>query len=128
MQVEIDEAAWPLVKVRWDSVVTDTMMHTFLAKMNQWLERGQRFGLLLDSRGAKGLSPDIRKRLIAHMKQNADKTAQYLVQAIVLDNLIQRTLFYGINLVLPNPFPSKVFANPAEAQDWLRRELDLPGS
>jgi hypothetical protein len=42
----------------------------------------------------------------------------------VLDNLIQRTLFYGINLIFPNPFPSKVFADPLEAEAWLRNELD----
>jgi hypothetical protein len=123
MLVPIDEAGWPLVKVRWDGAVSDSMIDSFLARMNEWLERGERFALLLDSRGAKGMSPEQRNRVIAHMKQNAARTAQCLVQAIVLDNLIQRTLFYGINVIFPNPFPSKVFADPAEAEAWLRAQL-----
>lgn len=124
MLVPIDEAAWPLVKVRWDGAVTDSMVDTFLARMDEWLQRGERFGLLLDSRGAKGMSPEQRNRLIGHMKRNADTTSKCLVQAIVLDNLIQRTLFYGINLIFPNPFPSKIFADPVEAEAWLRGQLD----
>ena len=123
MRVPIDEAAWPLVRVRWDGAVSDSMIDTFLARMNEWLERGERFALLLDSRGAKGMSPEQRNRVIGHMKQNAARTARCLVQAIVLDNVIQRTLFYGINVIFPNPFPSKVFADPDEAEAWLRAEL-----
>jgi hypothetical protein len=123
MLVPIDEAAWPLVKVRWDGTVTDGMVDTFLAKMDEWLQRGECFGLLLDSRGAKGMSPEQRNRLIGHMKRNADRTSKCLVQAIVLDNLIQRTLFYGINVIFPSPFPSKLFADPVEAEAWLRSEL-----
>jgi hypothetical protein len=126
MLTHIDEADWPLVKVRWDGFVTDSMVDTFLAKMDEWLERGERFGLLLDSRGAEGMSPEQRTRVIGHMKQNAEGTAKYLAQAIVLDNIIQRTLFYGINLIFPNPFPSKVFVEPEPALVWLHRQLGLP--
>jgi hypothetical protein len=126
MQAPIDDAEWPLVKVRWDGFVSDTMVDTFLAKMDEWLERGERFGLLLDSRGAKGMSPEQRTRLIEHMKQNAESTAKHLAQAIVLDNFIQRTLFYGINLIFPNPFPSKLFVEPEPALVWLRGQLGLP--
>jgi hypothetical protein len=126
MLAPIDEAEWPLVKVRWDGVVTDGMIDSFLAKMNDWLRREERFGLLLDSRGAKGMSPEQRKRVISHMKKNADRTSAHLAQAVVLDNLIQRTLFYGINLIVPNPFPSKVFAELQPAEAWLRAELGLP--
>jgi SpoIIAA-like len=124
MLVPIDEAGWPVVTVRWSGLVTDAMLQEFLSKMDRWLERRERFALLLDSRGAKGFSPEQRKRLIHHMKQHAALTTPYLVQAIVLDNPMQRTLFYGINLIFPNPFPSKVFADPAEARSWLGRELE----
>lgn len=124
MQVPIDETRWPLVSVRWAGAISDQWMHEFLAKMNEWLARRERFALLLDSRGARGISPESRKLLIGHMKDNAELTARYLVQAIVLDNLMQRTLFYGINLIFPNPFPSKVFADVEEASAWLSSELE----
>jgi SpoIIAA-like len=123
MLVPLDEATWPLVTVRWTGVISDATLTEFLARMDAWLRRGQRFALLLDSRGAKGFSPEQRRLLIGHMKQHADLTRQYLVQAIVLDNFIQRTLFYGINLIFPNPFPSKIFGDADEARAWLEREL-----
>jgi hypothetical protein len=126
MLVHIDESGWPVIRVRWEDVVTEAMMNEFLSKMDGWLRRGERFALLLDSRGAKGLSPEIRKRLIGHMKEHAALTERLLIQAIVLDNLIQRTVFYGINLIFPNPFPSKIFADPNEARSWLERELERP--
>jgi hypothetical protein len=125
MLVPIDEAKWPLVTVRWTGAASDAALREFLVKMNGWLGRGERFGLLLDSRGAKGFSPEQRRLLIGHMKEHAALTRERLVQAIVLDNVIQRTLFYGINLIFSNPFPSKVFGDVDEARDWLRRELGL---
>jgi hypothetical protein len=69
------------------------------------------------------MSPEQRTRVIGHMKQSAALTTDYLVQAIVLDSLMQRTLFYGINLIFPNPFPSKVFGDVEQARAWLLGEL-----
>lgn len=126
MLVPIDEAEWPLVTVRWTGTISDAELREFLARMNTWLSRGQRFGLLLDSRDARGFSPEQRRLLIGHMKEHAALTEALLIQAIVLDNLIQRTLFYGINLIFPNPFPSKVFGDADEARAWLRSELGPP--
>lgn len=119
----VDEANWPLVTVTWSDAPSEETMRHFLSRMDAWLGRRQRFGLVLDSRGAKGLSPEVRRLLIGHMKNSAALTAQYLVQAIVLDNLIQRTLFYGINLIFPNPFPSRIFAEPTAARAWVLAEL-----
>jgi len=121
----IDDTQWPLVTVRWSGVMTDAALNGFLVQMDSWLDRGEPFGLLLDARGAQGLSPEQRARLLGHMKERATLTAKLLFQAMVIDNLIQRTLFYGINLIFPNPFPSKVFADPAAAHAWLASELGL---
>lgn len=119
----VDEASWPLVTVTWRDAVDEETMRVFLGRMDGWLARRERFGLVLDSRGAKGVPPEARRLLIAHMKDSAALTAEYLVQAIVLDNLIQRTVFYGINLIFPNPFPSRVFAELGAARDWVLSEL-----
>lgn len=124
MQPPVDETAWPLVTVQWRGAISDATLNSFLAQMDGWLSRGERFGLLIDSLGSQGLSPEQRARLIAHMKRQSALTAQFLVQAIVLDSLLQRTLFYGINLIFPNPFPSKVFGDVAAARAWL---LDVLG-
>ena len=118
-ELSIDETQWPIVTVRWSGAPSDQEVQRILRQMDQWLARRERFGLLLDSRGASGLSPEQRNEVVGYMKQHASLTAPFLVQAIVIDNLIQRTLFYGINLIFPNQFESKVFSDPASARRWL---------
>lgn len=124
MALKIDESEWPLVVVRWEGELGDAEVEGIFTHMDHWLVREQRFGLLIDSRGGGGLSPEQRGRVIEYMKREAPRTELWLVQAMVIDNLVQRTLFYGINLIFPNKFLSKVFADPASARAWLLGCLD----
>jgi len=124
MEVEFDESAWPIVVARWKRSPVDADVTPVLRKVDGWLARG-RFGLLIDSRGAEALSPEQRTRIVDHMKANAALTKERLVQAVVLDSLVQRTLFYGVSLLSPLPFPNKVFADPEAARRWLESELGL---
>lgn len=124
MEVELDESAWPIVVARWKRSILDMDLAPMLARIDDWLSRGTRFGLLIDARGAGGLSPDQRAQVIAHMRANAALTKRWLVQATVIDNLVQRTLFFGMNLLFPNPFPSKVFGDADAARRWIEATLE----
>ena len=124
MEVEYDESAWPIVVARWKRSLIEADVTPVLRKVDGWLARG-RFGLLIDSRGAEALSPEQRTRIVDHMKANAALTKERLVQAVVIDNLVHRTLFFGVNLIFPMPFPNKVFADPDAARRWLKSELGL---
>jgi hypothetical protein len=126
MDLDVDETAWPIVTVRWVGIPSDSTLTTFLGCMDHWLARGQRFGLLLDTRSAAGLSPEQRVRVLGHMKSQASLTARYYVQAVVIGGAVQRTLFYGVNVIFRNPFPSKVFSEPEAARAWLSSELAKP--
>lgn len=95
-----------------------------LARLDGFLGKGTRIGLLIDARGALGLAAEQRRTLIAHMRNNADKTARLLVQAIVNDNAIQRMLAFTVGVVAPPPFPSRSFGDVDAALSWLRAELD----
>ena len=128
MRPPIDDSRWPLAVVQWSGDIEDATLNAFLVQMDAWLARGERFGLLIDSREARGMSPEQRARLLSHMKSHAALTSQLLVQAIVLRSLLQRTLFYGVNLIFPNPFPSKVFADVAPAESWLLSMLEVARS
>lgn len=127
MDLDVDETAWPIVVVRWVGIPNDSTLTTFLDCMDRWLALGQRFGLLLDTRRGGGLSPEQRVRVIDHMRTRAALTAKFYVQAMVISNVVQRTLFYGINLIFKNPFQSKVFADVDAARAWLESELAKPG-
>lgn len=128
MEFEYDEAAWPIVVARWRKSHIAADVFPALRKMDEWLARGQRFGLLIDSRGADAMSPEQRSHFIEHIKANASLTKERLVQALVIDNLVHRTLFYGVNLIFPLPFLNKVFAEPEAARHWLEVELGLVAS
>lgn len=123
MGFDYDERSWPIVKARWSGTVTDAEVDAALARMDEYLGRQRRFGLLIDSRGGGGFSPEQRNRVLSHMKTRAHLTSRLLVQAVLIDNLIQRTLYYGVRLLLPSPFPSKVFAHPNAAEAWLKQVL-----
>ena len=90
-----------------------------LARMDSFVARGERFGLLIDSRGSGGLTPEQRGLLVAHMKKNEELNTKYLVQAFVADDLIARTLYWGVQLISPAPFPTKVFRDFEAARAWL---------
>lgn len=122
----IDESAWPLVAIQWEGLPSDADVTQLLTCIDGWLERGERFGLLIDPRGSGVLTPEQRVRTIAHMKANAHRAPGLMLQAIVIQSRIQRTLFYGINMLFPNPFPSKVFADASAARQWLQQELAKP--
>jgi hypothetical protein len=123
MEMRIDETEWPLVVVSWSDLPSDSTLSQFLTSLTLWLDRGERFGLLLDTRGSGLLSPEQRVRVLSHMKAEAGRTKELLLQAIVIQSLVQRTLFYGVNLLFPNPFPSKVFAEVEPARAWLLATL-----
>lgn len=130
MGFTLDESGWPLVEAHWQGTLTEDELTLALGHIDRWLSRKQRFGLVLDTRGAAGMSPEARGRLVAHMKESASLTSKYLVQATVVDSVLQRTLFYAVNLLFPNPFPAKVFAEVEPARAWVvemlaeRREPD----
>jgi hypothetical protein len=126
MGFEYDDQNWPIVKARWTGTVTDQDLDACLARIDDYLGRGERFGLLIDSRGGGGFSPEQRNRLLIHMKRQAESTARLLAQAVVIDNLIQRTLYYGVRLLMPSPFPSKAFADPGAAEAWLVQAVAAP--
>jgi hypothetical protein len=126
MGYRLDESAWPIVVAEWHGSMTDDELTRALAALDGLLARRQRFGLLLDARGAAGLSPEARGRLVTHMKENAAVTAKYLVQAGVIDSVLHRTLFYAVNLLFPNPFPAKLFSQPESARAWLAQKLAEP--
>jgi hypothetical protein len=125
MGFEFDERSWPIVKTRWSGTASDRDVDAASSRVDEYSSREERFGLLIDSRGGGGFSPEQRNRVLAHMKARAELTSRLLVQAVAIDNLIQRTLYYGLRLLLPSPFPSKVFAHPEAAEAWLRHELAM---
>ena len=128
MGFQIDESEWPMLVTRWSGTVTDAEVAEFFSRMDGWLLRGLQFGLLLDSRGAQGLSADQRQLFIEYLKKNGASLERYFVQAVVFDNAIQRALYFGISWAFPMPFASKSFGQVEPAREWLMGVLRQRGA
>ena len=124
MDFEFDESSWPIVVLRWQGRPSDASVIAALARMDSMLARRERFGLIIDSRGSLGLTPEQRGMLVAHMKRNVELNEKYLVQALVATDLISRTLYWGVQVVMPPPYPSKVFREFDAARAWIVEMLE----
>lgn len=123
MDLKIDESSWPIVVGRWEGRPSDGSLLAALARLDTLLARGERFGLIVDGRDGGALSPEQRNLVVSHMKKNSELNAKYLVQAVVADSLISRTLYWAVQLLSPPPFPSKVFGDFEAARAWIADEL-----
>jgi hypothetical protein len=121
---EADESTWPIVAVKWRGHATDSDIVSFLALLDGWLARNQRFGLLFDSLGAVGtMSSGQRDQVMQHMKSTSDVTGRLLVQAIVHESPLHRALYAAMSFAFPLPFPSKTFPHAEPARLWLADKL-----
>jgi hypothetical protein len=127
VDLETDESSWPIVVARWQGRPSDGALRAALVRMDGWLARGERFGLLIDSRGGGAFTPEQRSLLLGHMKKNVELTSKYLVQAVVADSLILRSLYWGMQLLFPAPYPSKVFGDFEAARAWMVAALERRG-
>jgi len=118
VEIEIDESEWPVIVVRWRGRPSDASLVAGLARMDGWLARGERFAMIVDTSGGEGLTPEQRRMLLAHMKRNIELNTKSLVQAFVANDLLSRSLYWGVQLLMPSPFPSKVFRELDAARAW----------
>ena len=123
MGFTVDDTEWPLVVIRWEDELTEAGLHAALRRMDEFLARKEVFGVLVDLRHGESFAPEHRVILVAHMKANAALTAKYLIQAVVVESLFQRTLYYAVSLISRSPFPSRIFSEPAPAREWLLEML-----
>jgi hypothetical protein len=119
-----DASRWPLVEVSWTETVSDADVVSFTQKMDEWFARGSDFGLLVDARGAPGLSGSQRRTLLAHMKATQSAADRYLVVAFVSDSALQRAFYFSLTWAFPMPFPSRAFPEVEPAVQWLKAHLD----
>jgi hypothetical protein len=123
VDLRLDESSWPIVVGHWDGRPSDAALMAALARLVALLARGERFALIVDTRGGGVLTPEQRRLIVSHMQQNAERNAKYLVQAVVATSVITKTLYWGVQLLSPPPFPSKVFAGMEAARAWVADEL-----
>jgi hypothetical protein len=122
----IDESLLPLVIFDSPGSLPPSQIDqdSFYAEVERVLARRQPFATLHDLRGTE---PDAgrRKRFASWTQKNFDVLAQRLVaHAVVIDSNIQAHILTGVLWMTRSPCPMKVFSNRADAEAWLRSELE----
>ncbi|HJL18674.1 MAG TPA: hypothetical protein RMH99_23635 [Sandaracinaceae bacterium LLY-WYZ-13_1] len=124
----IDEAAFPLVRIRYDGIVSDEEFARHLEAYGALVERGARYGVLFDATTA-GRPPATQRRMMAEfMRRRRDELARRCVGgAFVITSPLIRGAMTAILWVAPMPFQHVIVSSAAEAEGWVRGRLQAEG-
>lgn len=123
--IAIDEADWPILRVRW-SVVSVSLegLDAFAAEAERIYARGERCAVLVDARGAKPLGPRGIARAIGIERRHAPLARDVVVgRAIVLDHDAAVRALETVLRALPLRIPTRPFASEPPARAWLESSL-----
>lgn len=127
--IEVDEARWPLLRVRWPrSVVGPEELDAFAERADRELSRGAAIAILVDARGAAPLGPGGLARAIAIERRQAARAREVVVgRALLLDHaLAVRIVSAALRAIGPR-VPTRAFSDEPPAIAWLEGELARRG-
>lgn len=121
--IKIDEGRWPIVRVTWPDITTDETLDHYMTWCIGRLGAGVRFAVVVDGRGALGMTRAQHARTAEVMSRHRDTLGRQLVVALVVGNALARSSLRAINALAPPPYPQRVFATVEEAARWAESEL-----
>ncbi len=113
-----------LLVVPPSGALTTTDWHAFLDRVSAYNERGQKFCLLFDTRGAPLISADVRRMIAERMDKDANKYPTLLCGlAVVTTNSVQRGVMNVIAWLVRKSCPIEGFADVETAVQWCRKRI-----
>lgn len=121
----VDETRRPIYVMTWPAAADKTTLDEFRAYFERVVARGERYGTLCDARRWAGLGRKEVRQMAAIIAEYAPRITPLCVQAVVLENDLQRAFLTSVNLFVPPRYPQRVFSRVDNALRWLETELDL---
>ena len=120
MAYAIDDSRWPLVVSRATEFIDDPeAAEVSYERLEAILARRQRFVLIFDMRGATS-TPARRRKFLEWCARHSDALTRYLVAgAVIASSSIERGFATATLWVRTPPWPTRVFGDPQEAEEWL---------
>jgi len=118
-----DEAAWPLLYVRFPSKpLSDPGFEHFITRYTEMVERRVPFATILDSRGlSTAITAQQRKRLTQWFEVTGPLAGEHHFGiAVLMSNAIIRGALKAVTWLAPIPVPIMPFASVAESAPWVR--------
>jgi hypothetical protein len=124
----IDESEWPLVVVIYPRIMRIDEEEKYYERLAGYLDRGERFAVLLDARPADVPNALERARIVAFWQKTAKLSARYLAGvALVVKTTLGRGVLSAVLWLYTPPFAIRTFSSLFEARKWLGERLTAAG-
>ncbi len=122
--IQVDDSRWPLVVMRLPIQLSVHDVEIFNSSVVRWLERKERFGIVVDASGTTSIRSLHRKTLAHAAREHTEQLRLYCVAwGVVVTSPTLRGVATAIAWAAPPPMPLKLFATTAAAENWVRSKL-----
>lgn len=117
-----DVREWPLVRIK--APMADPEIDSFFVLINRYLERRTRFGIVFDVRGMPLLNALQRKKFADYITAKSGALKQFIAgQAVIVNSNLEAGIVTAVLWVAPTPFPTKVFNDYGDGEEWVKKQL-----
>lgn len=120
MKPAIDDRDWPVVRVTYDGPFTDDELRDYLAAMERFVARGERWGILSDGRLAARPTA-LQRQMITEKAKNPDPNMVAL--AMVTDSAVVRGAMRAMMWVMRPKYQVHTCDSLSAASRWLHRVI-----
>ncbi|WP_375769033.1 hypothetical protein NR798_46435 [Archangium gephyra] len=127
--VEVDDALWPLLVVRFLGVPTTAQVQAYLERVTGYLERDGRHAVIFDSSGMTGIGQTHQYHLQAEWLKRHDARLKQvrLGAAYIIQSPVVRLAVSVVYYLRPTTMPYLITAKQGEAAGWAAARLDEDG-
>lgn len=126
--IEIDDARWPLLVVRFTGTSTDAEFDGYLARLGSFVARRQDFALILDASRAGATPPLHRKKQAEFMAREEVRLRKHSAgTAFVITSALVRGALTAIFWLQPMPSEHTIASTYEEAEQWAVQQLRRRG-
>lgn len=124
--IQLEDAHWPLLLVRFDGTPTDEEFERYLDQMTTMLALRQRHAIVLDATAAH-FTPMSQSRMQAHWIRAHKTELEELTAgtAIVFSSRLFRVVVASVFMIQPPPTPYATFGTLGEATRWAAAQLGI---
>jgi hypothetical protein len=126
--ITFDDSLWPLLVVRFVGAPSLQQQEAYLAQLRAYLQHGDRYVSILDTRQLKMMTAEQRQRQADFIKENEELLRRVTLgtAAIVTSPLIRLAASVFLHLK-PMPTPYYVAPSLPSAAGWAADRLELAG-
>lgn len=123
-EIEIDDQRWPLLTFTYPTEMSMQACVGHMARILEYLERGELFAMVTDTSGASQLTLEQRRYLGKILRERHSEFAKYLIcQGGVVTSRLTRAIYTGLGWMVNFPYPLRLFASVHEADAYCVAEL-----